>query len=77
MSGYASKSEAMDLLKMTIANGIEDLPTNPRAYYLSRVFSDTFDYRGSMMGWSLTTEGFTEQGIASILRRHLRAKYAQ
>ena len=73
MSGWSSKAEALDVLKLTIGMIQErdtGLPATPKAYYLGRVFND-YIFNAGMYGWRVVEHD--EGTFHEILRRHRRA----
>lgn len=55
MSGYASKAEAMGVVRATIASASRpaDLPDDLSAYILSRIYSAVVSSRGPGYGWAI------------------------
>ena len=76
MSGYASKREAMEVLKHTIETGWNSKAPSqdPSDYYMERVFNETFQSRGHGYGWGQIVTDETTQHFERILARHLRPK---
>lgn len=71
MSGYASKREAMEVLKHTITTGWNSKAPSTRVedYFMEKVFQRTFYERGHRMGWGqLHPEGEYEEVMAECLR---------
>lgn len=72
MSGYASKKEAMDVLKHTITSGWNSLApsTIVENYYIGRLFDATFHHRGGDYGWGQSTDRPNEYHV--VMAEHLR-----
>lgn len=76
MSGYASKREAMEVLKHTIEVGWHSKAPSqdPSDYYMERVFNESFQSRGPGYGWGQIVTDETTEHFERILARHLRPK---
>lgn len=74
MSGYASKREAMEVLKHTIETGWNSkAPSRDVSdYFLSKVFDQTFHHRGHGYGWGQTFERSEDYHV--LLAECLRPK---
>lgn len=71
MSGYASKREAMEVLKHTITTGWNSKAPSTRVedYFMEKLFRESFYERGYRMGWGhLNPEGEYEEIMAECLR---------
>lgn len=76
MSGYASKREAMDVLKHTIASGWNSkAPSDdPQDYFMEKVFRETFYSRGRGNGWGQILDEENTERFHVVLARGLRPK---
>lgn len=61
MSGYASKAEAMAVVRATIAgsNRPADLPDDLSVYILSRIYAAVITSRGAGYGWGIEYDAAT------------------
>lgn len=61
MSGYASKAEAMAVVRATIAgsNRPADLPDDLSVYILSRIYAAVITSRGPGYGWGIEYDAAT------------------
>lgn len=70
MTGYNNKAEAMYVLKSTIRNGLGHYSTNPKNYYMNRLFDSLFQYEGTSGGWRMITD--SEGDFMRAMHRHMR-----
>lgn len=76
MSGYASKAEAMSVLRETITSDHNrtGLSKDPSDYYMGRLFDATYYHRGRGYGWGASTDPAVIDDYAAVLRAHLRGR---
>lgn len=72
MSGYASKQEAQEVVKSTVAtnyNGWEGLPTGSENYNMAGIYRETVYSRGYGYGWGVEHD---PAKFEAVVRANLR-----